>query len=561
MEKTGKPQAYQRQEAAAGALRLDANEGPVPRFAAATWPLAEEALRRYPDASALENDLARRHGVSADQVLVTAGGDDAIDRLCRRCLQGGRALSLTVPTFSMFFHHARLAGGQVRTVPWWSGDYPLEEMAGTIDQQSGLVVVVSPNNPTGSVVTPQDLRQLRLVAGDRILLLDAAYTEFAARDLTEVALALPHTVVLRTLSKAWGLAGLRVGYLLGPADLIAELRAWGQPYAVAGTSVALARAALSSEADNMSATVEAVRTHRDALVALLRRGHCKPLPSQGNFVLCQPNDASFLREALARLGVSVRGWPGDPLLEAWVRITVPACPQEFQLLCRALETVLNPQALLLDMDGVIADEGPSYREAIIAVLAGFGLALTRRQIAEAKARGGANNDWELTRRLLAERGVDISLAEVTRRFQSIYLGQEGQPGLCTRETLIPDRDLLESLAEKLPLAIVTGRPRSDAEAFLNRFDLKDLFETVICLEDATPKPDPAPVKLACARLNIDRAWMVGDTPDDMAAALGAGVLPVGITPPSAEDDTREALDRAGAVRTLKSLNQLKELLS
>jgi histidinol-phosphate aminotransferase len=522
--------------------------------------MAGEDLRRYPDASTLEADLARRHGVQPDEVLVTAGGDDAIDRLCRRYLQGGRTLNLTAPTFSMFFHHARLAGGNTCTVPWWSGAYPVAAMADSVGEDTGLVAVVSPNNPTGAVLTPEELTELRRATGDRVLLLDAAYAEFGEIDLTSLALSLPQTLVLRTLSKAWGLAGLRVGYLLGPAAILKELRAWGAPYAVAGTSLALARQALGQGDPAMQATITAVRRNRDRLAGLLGELGACPQESQANFILCRPPRADFLIQGLVALGVSVRGWKDDAELRDRVRITVPACPQEYATLERALRCVLAPEALLLDMDGVIADEGPSYRETIIQVAADEGVALTRQAIAAAKAAGGANNDWELTRRLLAQRGVRLSLMEVTRRFQDIYLGTAGKPGLCARETLIPDRSVLEGLARTLPLAIVTGRPRADAEAFLRRFDLEGLFQTVICLEDATPKPDPAPVNLACRNLGVRRAWMVGDTPDDIVAARGAGVLPLGIAPPSPLDDTREALAQAGAALILPSLTSLKEIL-
>lgn len=436
------PAAYRRQAAPAGALRLDANEGAAPAFLEGRWPLALEALRRYPDASALEADLAARFGVAPGRVLVTAGGDDAIDRLCRRCLAGGRELVLTEPTFEMFARHARLAGGRLRSVPWWEGPYPTAAVAACLGPATGLVALVSPNNPTGAAAAADDLRRLRAAAGDLPLLVDAAYAEFAdpEHDLTAAALALPRTLVLRTLSKAWGLAGLRVGCLLGPPDLLAELRAWGQPYAVAGTSVALAREALARGEPALQAGVAAARRSRAGLAAQLARLGARPVPSQGNFVLCRPRDAGFTAAALAALGVSVRAWPGHEQLDGCLRVTCPGDPDEAERLGRALETALAPEALLLDMDGVIADEGPSYRECIVAVLAQAGFAVTRADIARAKAAGGANDDWELTRRLLAARGVELPLAEVAARFQDVYLGAGGRAGLCERETLIPPRD-------------------------------------------------------------------------------------------------------------------------
>ncbi len=554
------PVAYRRQEAPAGALRLDANEGPADMFPVGSWSLDSEALRRYPDTAALEADLAALYGVASDQVLATAGGDDAIDRLCRRCLAGGRELVLTEPTFEMFARHARLSGGVVRSAPWWQGAYPLAAVKELIGPRTGLVAVVSPNNPTGAVVTADDLAGLREAAGDTPLLLDAAYAEFAAEDLTTTALALPRTLVLRTLSKAWGLAGLRVGCLLGPADLLDELRAWGQPYAVAGASVALARASLAAGEGRMRAAVATARRSCDAIVARLQAAGQEPLPSQGNFVLCRPPRPDFLRRGLASLGISVRGWPGHDLLDGCVRLTCPSTADEAALLEAALDTALAPEALLLDMDGVIADEGPSYRECIIAVAERHGCDVSRADVAAVKAAGGANNDWEATRRLLADRGVAVPLPQIVAEFQAVYEGAGDRPGLCERETLIPPRDLLARLARRLPLGIVTGRPRADAERFLSRFGLDDLFGCVVTLDDAIPKPDPAPVREALRRLGVRRAWLVGDTPDDVNAARAAGVVPLGIRPPSAADDTGPALAGAGAALILERLEQLEEML-
>lgn len=553
-------EAYRRQSAPDGALRLDANEGPAPVHLSAMWPAAIEALRRYPDVGELEVDLAAHFGVTPDRVLVTAGGDDAIDRLCRRFLAGGRELVLTEPTFEMFARHGRLAGGRLRTVAWWQGAYPVGAVAACVGPDTGLLAVVSPNNPTGAVITRADLLRLRRETAEVPLLVDAAYAEFADDDLTDLALAMPRTLVLRTLSKAWGLAGLRVGCLLGPADLVAGLRGLGQPYAVSGPSVVLARAALATGGPAMRAGVAAARASRAGIGAQLAQLGARPLPSEGNFILCRPRETAFTGAALAALGTSVRAWPGHELLGHCLRITCPGSEDERERLARALDVALAPQALLLDLDGVIADESASYRACIAAVLAGHGLAVTREQIAAAKAASGANDDWALTRRLLEERGLNLPPAQVVAEFQSLYLGDGTRPGLCERETVIPSRRTLAELAARLPLAIVTGRPRAEALGFLERFDLAGLFAAVVTRDDAAPKPDPAPVRESMRRLGIDRAWMVGDSPDDITAARAAGALPIGILPPVAVDETGESLSAAGAARVLASLDELKELL-
>jgi len=192
---------------------------------------------------------------------------------------------------------------------------------------------------------------------------------------------------------------------------------------------------------------------------------------------------------------------------------------------------------------------------------GFGVQLLDDEISRAKAKGGANNDWELTLRLLAAHGVESSLAEVTRRFEELYQGTPGKPGLRSTERLLISGESLARMAARLPLAIVTGRPRKDAQRFLDEAGIGAHFKALVSMDDGPLKPDPAPVRLALQRLGVARAWMLGDTPDDMAAARAAAVVPVAVLPPGeSRAEYREALTRAGAARVLQSSNDFEELL-
>ncbi len=225
-------------------LHLDGNEGavPPPDLLDALAARGPDAFRRYPDAAPLAARIAARLGLAAEQVMVTAGADEAIERLCRAVLAPGRALVLPVPSFEMIERYARIAGGEVVAVPWPGGAFPRAAVLDAIAPETALIAVVSPNNPTGAVASAEDLRALSAAAPQAVLLVDLAYGEFADEDLTPAALALPNAVVTRTFSKAWGLAGLRVGYAAGPAEIVGWMRAAGGPYAVASASLALAEA-------------------------------------------------------------------------------------------------------------------------------------------------------------------------------------------------------------------------------------------------------------------------------------------------------------------------------
>lgn len=220
-----------------------------------------------------------------------------------------------------------------------------------------------------------------------------------------------------------------------------------------------------------------------------------------------------------------------------------------------------PDALLFDLDGVLADVSRSYRQAIVDTAATFDVTIEAARVGAAKAAGNANNDWVVTQRLLAEHGTKVPLTEVRKRFEALYHGTPEQPGLWRTERLVTDRALLGRLAERLPLGVVTGRPRADADRFLHLTDIAGYFVAVVCMEDAPAKPDPAPVRLLLERMAVKRAWLVGDTPDDMRAAIAADVVPIGLV--ALGDDvatTTISLQRAGAVRILGALEELEKLL-
>jgi len=492
--------------------------------------------------------------VGTDRVLVTAGGDDALFR-CFLSRAGGRVVA-TNPGFEMIRRYTSQTGSPLEEVEWWEGDFPTAEMAAAGAEKGDMAVIVSPNNPTGAVATADDLAQVAAVFD--LVVLDAAYGEFADEDLTGTALRLDNVVMVRTMSKAFGLAGLRVGCLVGSAENIERIAAFGNPYPMSAPSAEIAIRALADQA-SMEDFVDRIRRERSELTDFLTAAGAAPLPSQANFVLARFPNAPRLVAMAASLGVGLRVFPDRPDLEGMVRLTLPGDAGDFQRLISTLEKALDPEAIIFDLDGVLADVSRSYRAAIIETAASFGVAVTPEMIREAKAAGRANDDWTLTWRLCRSAGADVPLQMVKERFEKVYQGDGSTPGLKHGETPLLDRDTLAALAGRLPLGVVTGRPRTDAAEFLDRFDLGEFFSAVVTREDAPMKPDPGPVRLALARLGVDRAWMLGDTGDDLVAARAAGVIPIGVVAPG-DDPTkaREALSDAAMV--LDTTAQIMEVL-
>ena len=339
------PEAAYRRPTAPGPalLRLDSNEGVLPpqELLAALAGADPELLRRYPEVSELEAALAARLAVAPERVIVTAGADEAIDRACRAFLEPDRSVVLPDPCFDMFDRCAALAGGTLVRVPWRDGPFPLDGFVEGLEARTAVVVVVSPNNPTGGVATLGQVRRLAAAAPNALLVLDHVYVEYADEDLTPGVIDLPNVLVLRTFSKAWGLAGCRVGYAVGSPYVIGVLRAAGGPYSVAAPSIALALAQLARGEDALRAHVARIGVERALLATRLAAVGLAPQPSQGNFVLveCGPR-AQAIRKALADRGVVVRDFPGRPGLETALRITLPGNAADFARLCDALDAAL-----------------------------------------------------------------------------------------------------------------------------------------------------------------------------------------------------------------------------
>ncbi|CAM9601084.1 unnamed protein product [Ascophyllum nodosum] len=208
-------------------------------------------------------------------------------------------------------------------------------------------------------------------------------------------------------------------------------------------------------------------------------------------------------------------------------------------------------SLLFDMDGVLADVSGSYRKSIVDTASHWGVTVTPEAISEAKIKGGSNNDWKLTLSLIrASKGDEESpsLEEVTAKFEELYQGSVDVPGLKDVETLIPAKGLLEELARRLPhgMAIVTGRPRADCQYFLEKHGLSHLFKARVCMEDGPAKPDPFPVARAIELLGVNPkdAAMIGDTPDDILAAVKAGAIGYGVLTP--QDHAKATLASAAS---------------
>lgn len=329
-------------------LRLDGNEGVLPPAGLldVLRDAGMEIARRYPDSSSLTKAIAARLNIEPERVVVTAGADDALDRACRSVLFPGRELIVPLPTFEMIPRYVAMTGGTLIGVPWSSGPLPVEAMLARVTERTAAIVVVTPNNPNGLVATADELRRLSERAPQALLIVDMAYGEFADTDLTATVLALPNAVMMRTMSKAWGLAGLRVGYAAGALQAITWMRAAGGPYAVSRPSLAIAERWLATGENAMRGFVDRVRAERSTLTSLLADLGASPAASQANFAFARFADpalptAQAVYEALAQRGIAVRWFANRPEITDCLRITCPGEEKAMQRLTTALREIMT----------------------------------------------------------------------------------------------------------------------------------------------------------------------------------------------------------------------------
>jgi histidinol-phosphate aminotransferase len=296
------------------------------------------ALARYPSlyADELCEAVADRFGVSPGQVTTGCGSDDVLDSTWRAVAESGGTVRWAGPTFSMVEPLSRMNGRAGVEVPWSSA---LDDPARLLEGDPVLVYVCRPNNPTGHLTSLDWVDALLRAAGEDgpVLLFDEAYADFAGETLAERAVAHPRALVVRTMSKAYGLAGLRVGFGLASRELALEIEKSRGPYKVSRLAEAAGAAALRDGAGWVERTVAECVENRERLrVELLARGWA-PLPSRTNFLLVPVprGSAVSLSDALRADGVAVRPFPACPDVGDALRVTIGPWP----LLERFLEAM------------------------------------------------------------------------------------------------------------------------------------------------------------------------------------------------------------------------------
>ncbi|MCD1126984.1 histidinol-phosphate transaminase [Jinshanibacter sp. LJY008] len=309
-----------------GDVWLNANEYPE----ATSYQLTEQNLNRYPECQPVQviQRYAAYAGVKPEQVIVSRGADEGIELLMRAfCEPGKDAVLYCPPTYGMYSVSAETLGIERRTVASkadWQLDLPA--IAAALEGVK-LVYVCSPNNPTGNLINPDDIRQLlAMTAGRALVVVDEAYIEFCPEASVVSWLSqYPNLVVLRTLSKAFALAGLRCGFTLASEEIINLLLKVIAPYPLSTPVADIAAQALSEAGvSTMRKRVSELNTRRDQLKLTLAKCACvtQVYPSETNYLLFNLTDSEKAFKALWDKGIILRDQNKQPGLKGCLRISI-----------------------------------------------------------------------------------------------------------------------------------------------------------------------------------------------------------------------------------------------
>jgi histidinol-phosphate aminotransferase len=330
------------------AVRLNTNEAPGPppaEFTARlTEALADITWQHYPDRGyrELRAALAALHGVDPAQVFVANGSNEVLQTLCLTYGGPGRRAAVFEPTYALHSHISKLAGTEV-VVGERADDFALDldEVQRVLDTaRPEITFVCSPNNPTGMVESEDMLRSVAALAPG-VVVVDEAYGQFARWSALELVADDRPLVVTRTYSKTWAMAAARLGYLVGPRWLVAELDKVVLPYHLDALKQRAGIIALDFE-DEMEARVAGIVEERGRLVAALSDLPVDVWPSGANFVLFRPQqrDSGEVWQALVDQSVLVRNCASWPRLEGCLRVTI-GTTEEDDLFLKALSEALR----------------------------------------------------------------------------------------------------------------------------------------------------------------------------------------------------------------------------
>lgn len=569
-------------EGRVNSIRFDFNESTSPVPGCFPEGMPGELVSMYPEYGALLAKLAARFDLQPENFTLTNGSDEAISLISNTFIEHGKDLALiSTPCFFMIKQCLRLAGAKLQEVRVDSNlQFDLDEIEAALKCSPKLAMFATPDNPTGSIIPTETIEQWCRDYPDVLLVIDEAYGEYAGTSVIPLISKYDNLLVLKTFSKAWGMAGFRLGMVVGNARLIEFLRRVKLPYSVNSAAVFTALRLLDCEPDVVARVAETVKLRSRLASFLTARGYAvretnanwcllgtgflakefSEFTASKNLLVRNRSTSEFSRFgcseqsetancngvnsgcsttsrdeplSIKRSETPVLSGSEPPLIDQphfepmWGQIRVSAGnADEVAQFETIVDQFRNSYALIFDLDGTLVDTSKSFDKTVEYLVEKFsGMKLDLAALAALRREGGFNDDWVASQELLKRRGFNVALQEVAREGERYYLSIAKD----SEELLLPI-SLLERLRKRHPLFIVTGRTRAEyAPVWGDRLD--PLFERVYCVDDVPgcrAKPNPDYLLQVLKDTGIMRGAYVGNAVDDMQAARAARLTAIGV---------------------------------
>ena len=551
-------------------LKLDSNEniyGTSPVVLSAIKNFPAEDISLYPTYGKLIDKLAQKYFVEPDNILLSNGCDEAINIILNAYLEKGDEILSYVPTFQMPHLYAKIIGAEVKTVEYEEKFvFDQEKLKANINEKTKVVYVATPNNPTGELIKASIIELLIKDFPETLFIVDCTYINFAynvtLQDYIDLTLKYDNIVVLKSFSKDFAMAGLRIGFSTANKEIIKNLKKIASPYNVNAIAIACAQAVLNDE-KNFEEIKEQNASVREFLFNGLFEAGYKPYKSEANFLLCDFGaHCDFYFDKLRKNGIIVRNFPKNSPVSTCLRITIPTLGGAKYI----LELLNKKDVLIFNLDGVIFDVVDSYLKAISLTFKHFSSEeISLEEIIEAKNTGGLDCDWDAVKHLLKKRGLDIDISDIISVFQKyVCSSSDGNGALINKSKLLISKETFEELSKKYDMVVFSGHLMDEIQYLLEKFEIDKFFYYFITSDDL-PKNFLKPhskgvfeILEHCPHLSVK---YLGASIDDIIAGNGANIDTIGVIPPNVDNNVMvNNFRHLGAKYILNDINILTSFL-